>query len=179
MKEEWKPIKGYEGLYELRNDGLIHCLPRKYTKERYTFGNELPKKGYLTFLLSGNGKRENKRMHRLVWETFVGPIPKGYDVHHINHNCQDNRLENLCLIEHNKHSEMHFEDKKECFNNSRVERLSKSVIQFKLDGSFVAEYPSARDAERKTKINHSHISKCCLHKSNSAGGFIWKYKDAA
>ena len=36
----------------------------------------------------------NKLVHRVVWETFNGPVPEGYQIDHIN----DNRLENLQLL---------------------------------------------------------------------------------
>lgn len=42
--------------------------------------------------------------HRLVWIKANGEIPKGLDVHHINGNKQDNRIENLELIPHGKHT---------------------------------------------------------------------------
>ena len=52
----------------------------------------------------------------------------------------------------------------------------KSVIQYDKDMNFISEYISIRDAERKTNIFRSNISKCCKEKVKSAGGFIWKYK---
>lgn len=39
-------------------------------------------------------------LHRVMWETFVGPIPDGYEIDHINHNRCDNRLCNLQLLSH-------------------------------------------------------------------------------
>jgi group I intron endonuclease len=53
---------------------------------------------------------------------------------------------------------------------------TKSVIQYDKNMNFISEYLSIRDAERKTNINRSNISKCCKNKVKSAGGFIWKYK---
>ena len=44
--------------------------------------------------------------HRAVWQAHYGPIPDGHHVHHINHVRDDNRLENLRLVEgrtHNRH----------------------------------------------------------------------------
>jgi len=36
--------------------------------------------------------------HRYVWTKHNGPIPKGMQIHHINSNKKDNRIENLSLV---------------------------------------------------------------------------------
>jgi hypothetical protein len=54
---------------------------------------------------------------------------------------------------------------------------SKSVIQYDKNMNFISEYLSIRDAERKTNIDRSNITKCCKNKVKSAGGYIWKYSN--
>ena len=46
----------------------------------------------------------------------------------------------------------------------------------KKTGELLATFPSTREAERVTGINHSNISACCLGKYKSAGGYIWRYE---
>lgn len=46
----------------------------------------------------------SKRLHRVVFECYKGEIPKGYDVHHINEDTTDNRIENLALVERSLHA---------------------------------------------------------------------------
>ena len=60
-------------------------------------------------------------------------------------------------------------------------KMSKSkgvngILQFSKTGEFIAEYPSAREAERHTGCNHGNICHCCKGNRKLAGGFIWRYK---
>lgn len=171
---EWRPIKGFEGLYDLRSDGLLYSHPRATTKGGYSYGNTVGK-GYLHFALSKDGKVSSKRANRLVYEVFVGKIPKGFDVHHINGNPKDNRVENLELIESAAHSRKHLEENPD----KMIKATQKPILQFTLDGEFVAEYPSVSEAARENNIYPSNISKCLIGKRKSAGGSIWKYKEAS
>lgn len=50
------------------------------------------------------------RMHRYVWQFYHGDIPDGCDVHHINHDKADNRIENLMLMDEGAHSSMHLKE---------------------------------------------------------------------
>ena len=54
--------------------------------------------GYLSVKLSNDKRYKNAYVHRLVYMTFVGPIPKGMQINHINHNKYDNRIENLEIL---------------------------------------------------------------------------------
>ena len=54
---------------------------------------------------------------------------------------------------------------------------SKAVLQLSPDGTVVAEYPSAAEAERKTGIHFANISYCCYGKRKFAGGFRWAFKE--
>ena len=54
---------------------------------------------------------------------------------------------------------------------------SKPVYQYSLDGWFIAEFPSAAEAERETGINFASISRNCSHSIKSAGGYQWSFKN--
>ena len=54
-------------------------------------------------------------------------------------------------------------------------KQSIPIIQFTKDGSFIKEWPSAREAERQLGIAHQHICQCCKGRCKSAGGFVWRY----
>lgn len=172
----WKPIKGFEGIYELRDDGLIYIYQRKGTKGGYTYGYKSNLHYGIT--MSKEGEEIQKRVHILVYETFVGTIPKGYVVHHKNNNGYDNRVENLCLMLRSEHQKLHGKN-----NTKRMIGLAvsqrKSVIQYTIDGEYINEYESTAEASRQTGINQGSISNSCLGRCKTAGGFKWKYKEVA
>lgn len=102
----WKPIKGYEGLYEVSDTGKVRSLNRQRTQIS-SHGTLMIKKFYgkeITPHNNGNGyqyvslhsdKRKNHYVHRLVAEAFVDN-PCGYDVvNHIDKDKSNNNSANL------------------------------------------------------------------------------------
>jgi hypothetical protein len=55
--------------------------------------------------------------------------------------------------------------------------VPKIVIQHSLEGKILAEYPSAREAEKQTGVSYKNISLNINNKNKTAGGFIWKLKN--
>ena len=88
--EIWKEIKGYEGLYEVSNQGNIRSLKTgKLRKPKNNFG-------YLRINLCKNNVVKFHMVHRLVAETFIENNDQNLtQVNHKNENKQDNRVENL------------------------------------------------------------------------------------
>lgn len=101
--DQWRPIPGWEGVYEITATGSIRSLPRVvpggFTGSRRLPGRVLhPVKdpsGHLGVTLSAGAKRERASVHRLVARTFIGPCPEGEEVCHNNGDPADNRVENL------------------------------------------------------------------------------------
>lgn len=54
--------------------------------------------------------RGTKRLHRVVWEYYNGPIPKGHEIHHKDGNPANNDISNLDCISVHAHKEAHLED---------------------------------------------------------------------
>ncbi|WP_081287170.1 NUMOD4 motif-containing HNH endonuclease [Mycobacterium asiaticum] len=106
--EEWRPVVGFEGYYEVSSLGRVRSLDRRVPQgDRTQFwpGKMLtqtpsPSSGdrrgrYLDVHLSRGSKKYRVRIHRLVLEAFVGPRPPGYECLHANDIGTDNRVENL------------------------------------------------------------------------------------
>ena len=51
----------------------------------------------------------------------------------------------------------------------------KKVMQFTLDGEFIREWQSIKEAAHNTKASSGNIVSCCKGAIKSSGGFIWKY----
>lgn len=101
MKEEWKDIPGYEGLYQISNLGRVKSLARKVKTKNgnYQGYNEkilkTRKKGYCIVSLCKDRKIKGMQVHRLVAEAFIpNPENKPY-VDHIDTNPQNNNVNNL------------------------------------------------------------------------------------
>lgn len=97
--ETWKPIPGYEGLYEVSDLGRVRSLDRVDRRGRFWLGRtlkpQLGTSGYLAVALSRHSCLKTRAIHRLVLEAFIGPCPKGLIGLHLNDIKTDNRLENL------------------------------------------------------------------------------------
>lgn len=101
MKEEWKNIKNYEGLYQISNTGKVKSLERK-TKIPHAIRTEQEKilklgkrNGYYVLTLNKNNKRKAHQVHRLVAEAFI-PNPENKPfVNHKDFNPLNNNLNNL------------------------------------------------------------------------------------
>lgn len=101
--EIWKPIKDYEGLYEVSNFGRIRSLDRmvycRSNKLRLQKGKYLQpcilKNGYLHVLLCKDGSSKSHYIHRLVAEAFIYNYSKKTQIDHIDGNKLVNTVSNL------------------------------------------------------------------------------------
>ena len=104
MTVEWLPIKGYEGLYEVSNDGRVRSLDRTVSvrKPDAPFktikGTEVKQwsaHGYRYVSLMSNGKKHGLRVHRLVAQAFIPNPSNKPTVNHKNGDKSDNSVCNL------------------------------------------------------------------------------------
>ena len=97
--ESWLAVVGYDGKYEVSDQGRVRSLARLDGRGRRKRERILsPRRahsGHLCVALYADGVRRDYQMHFLVLMAFIGPRPKGMDGCHWNDVPNDNRLENL------------------------------------------------------------------------------------
>lgn len=102
----YKAIKGYEGFYEVNELGKVRSVDRiieyKNGSIRKYKGKELKlriyKSGYAITTLNKNGVAKTYSVHRLVAMTFLPNTDNLPEIHHLNHDRRDNRVENLAWV---------------------------------------------------------------------------------
>lgn len=108
--ERWKFVPGYEGLYEVSDQGKVRSLPRqgKYRVYGGKTRRLVLRNGYPALTLSKDNVSQTRYVHRLVLLAFVGGSPsKLHCTNHKNGNRTDNHLENLewtTYSENSKHA---------------------------------------------------------------------------
>lgn len=102
MPELWQPVRGYEGLYEVSDQGSVRSLDRTVwngTVKRRLKGRELKagkaSNGYLTVALCKQGKQITYCVHVLMAQAFIPNPEEKPVVRHCNDNKTDNRISNL------------------------------------------------------------------------------------
>lgn len=87
------------------NDAL-----RKRTEVRFKKSPKrmIGKRGYLLIYVPKNGWIKE---HHYIWLKAGRKIPNGYQLHHINENKLDNRLENLKLMTNSEHGKLHYKNR--------------------------------------------------------------------
>ena len=183
MKEIWKPIKDYEGLYEISNFGNVKILARNYTrynyltkryniikvKEKITQGTI--NGGYRRICLTKNKVEKNKHIHKLVAEAFI-PNPNNYSyVNHIDVNKQNNYIDNLewcTLYQNNTHAYK---------TGLRKSTDITPILQYDLEGNFIREYKSINEASKETNLDIRHISRNINGIGKQIGGYKFVKKE--
>ena len=168
--EHWKEIAGYEGLYEVSDQGRVKSLGNNKSGKEKILKPGKTHGGYLVIGIRKDGQRKFLLVHRLVAESFI-QNPQGFKtVNHKDEVKTNNAASNLewMSIKDNINYGTH---------NKRVgESLSKQVqMSDKKTGELLDTFPSTSEAGRVTGISVSHICECCNGKRKSAGGYVWRY----
>lgn len=179
MKEIWKDIEGYEGLYQVSNCGKVKSLNYRncgYSKDLVPKRNN---SGYLWVELFKNGKRAPMLIHRLVANAFIPNPDKLPQVNHKDENPENNCIDNLEWCTSYYNVQYTFKRHPEKFGKKQGAygpyKHKNSVVQMTKLGETVKSWLNAATIERETLWKASSIISCCEGKRKSAYGFIWQY----
>ena len=178
MKEEWRAVPGYEGLYEVSNMGRVRSLDRVIVNKdgvsrRYSgflLSTYLNRFGRVLVSLWKNNRIQRLSVHRLVANAFI-PNPDNLpEVNHKDENPQNNRVDNLewCTKMYN------------LTYGSRLRRISEKLFVpvIAIDGDGNEYYfPSMKEAGKRTGASKQYISALCrgFGRGERAGGYKWRY----
>ena len=175
--EEWRPVKGFEGFYEISNLGNLRSLDRVVQVgkgKRLIKGKPLVRSscsnGYKFHHISGNGVKKNALIHRLVAEAF---IPNPYNLPEVNHIDEDrtnNRVDNLEWVTRSQN-----------LNHGNYQ-IRKALSQGKpviatFNGCEVARFGTEGIAARMVGGSQDGISLALRGEIKEYKGFGWEYAD--
>ena len=165
MKEIWKDIPNYEGLYQASNLGNIRSLKNRWGNriEPRLVKQQKTKKGYKRVRLSKKNKSKTFMVHRIIYITFIKDIENGLEINHKDFNRENNKINNLEMITHT--------------NNVRYSK-AKPIIQLSLNNEYIRKWDCIRDVEKEIGIDHRQICSCLLGKQKTCHGYKWKYKES-
>lgn len=173
MRERWKDIVGYEGLYQVSNLGQIRSLDRVVPHKRngtITLKGQIlspylhVRYGVLIELgvnLCKGGRGTTKTVHRIVLEAWVGPCPDGLEGCHNDGNAANNALSNLRW---DTHANNELDKRKHGTHRGRPVRRSDGV-----------DFINMHVAAEETGCREQNIWRACNNKRKHAGGYGWTY----
>lgn len=165
MIEEWKDIKGYEGLYQVSNLGRVKRLKGEYVKSERVLKPLKHGNGYMGVDLCKHSKAKRFSVHRLVAQAFIPNQDNKAQVNHIDEDKTNNMVSNLewCTSKENIN------------HGTRTERTSTKILAYDIANGEYNYYNSIRECARHLGLSHGNIIKCLKGKYRQVGGYTFEY----
>lgn len=179
--ENWKPIPGYEGRYEVSDLGRVRSLPHAVPNrsgERITEGHllkpQLLRNGYLQVSLGR--KRKHADVHRLVALAFLPPVEGKTEVNHKNLVKTDNRVLNLEWVD--RHENLLHAHREGVFDHDVWRKSVRCVEAGRVFGSSYAAAEWVNETQKQFSGNVSHIAsniRTAVRLNRRAYGYRWTH----
>lgn len=181
QQEEWKPIAGYEGLYEVSNRGRVRSLHRPpYGRVLKPIPRVMTENlTYAQVGLCKHGVSRVTHIHRLVALAFIPNPDAKPQVNHKDGNGMNNDLDNLewaTISENGLHAYRVLG--REVWQKGMMggdAPCARPVLQKTLDGTVVKLWPSIIEAEREGGFVNSCVTRTCQGENKTHKGFKWEY----
>lgn len=187
MNEIWKPVKGYEGLYEVSNLGRVKSLGHyvsyvrgdsaiSYKTKPKIMKPQSRQHGYLGVQLHGKGGHKTRNfktfsIHRLVAEAFIENPDNLPEVNHKDEDKTNNCVDNLEWISHRDNTVYGTAQLRGTLVGKDNPR-SIPVVQYTLDGELIKVFESMGRV-RAAGYSPSYVDKCIKGIYKHAYGYKW------
>jgi hypothetical protein len=175
MIETWKEVIGYEGHYEVSNYGKIRSVKKGCLR---TLRLKINNKGYYCVSLCKNGIVKDFKVHRIVGIAFVeGKSKDRKEIDHIDGNPKNNHASNLRWVTHAENlSNPLTKAKLRPYKIGVTPTNAKAVLMFDLQGNFIREFKSARQANLYVNGKDTDcVNACCRGQKRSYCGYTFKF----
>ena len=173
LVEEWRPVVGYEGLYEVSDWGNVRSLNYNHTKKINLLRKVNGKDGYHIVGLHKDKKQKEGKVHRLVAEAFIPNPDNKEQVGHLK-KLPDGTEDKTANEAWNLAWMTCTENINYGSRNKRVaKKISKPVYQYTLDGEFVKKWDSIKECRRNGFL---HAGDCCRGERKTHKGHKWSFK---
>lgn len=173
MKERWKPVNGWEGLYEISTRGRLWSVT---TRTRLGLRGGVYRKpndngkGYLCVTLNRRGRSAHAYIHRLVAQAFVKNEKGLKEVNHKNGNKKDNRHSNLEWTTHSNNLKHAYITGLHCGAPKRF----SPVIAYSYDQEFC--FSSVAAAAERFGVSPCCISNAIHGRQKTCCGYHWRLR---
>lgn len=193
MMEEWKPVKGYEGLYEVSNTGLVRSVDRIVTnrngvrkklkgKELYFTISKIDAKTHMPrarVQLWKNNKATLRLVHRLVALAFIPNPEKKETVNHKDGNPLNNSVENLEWATYSENQKHAYATGLMRIKRNYFPKNSRKVMAYHEGTGDEIVCDSCHQLAERIGVCHQRVSACAKENENigfsTCKGYIIKY----